>query len=154
MLDSRLLSGVSVSPVCCEWSTCTYSLLPGLSCRLPSSSFTVRHLQTSNCTQSQLLLSLSHLKVHTRNSPADAWGRWTLLADSSYCLKHAVRCKTSPPLYSVSRSVRLSHRRITPFSAHRDFFIIVHYKYSYWLTCWWVSLDKHLRQFYGITRAR
>jgi len=39
-----------------------------------------------------------------------------------------------PPLYSIPRNVRLCHRRIATFSAHRDLFDC-----SYLTTNWWVS---------------
>ena len=53
--------------------------------------------------------------------------RRKLLANSSYCLKHANVVK-------LSRNFRLSHRRIATFSAHREFLIIALNKYSYLLT--------------------
>jgi len=64
---------------------------------------------------------------HTRNSSADEIGE-------RYRLNHVIVVKLYNPCTQFPRNVRLAYRRIAIFSTHRDFSIIVPYKYTYLLT--------------------
>jgi len=48
-------------------------------------------------------------------------------------LNHAIVVKLYHAYTQFRRRVCLTHRRIAPFLAHRDFFIIAPYRYSYLL---------------------
>jgi len=62
------------------------------------------------------------------------WYSRMLRRNSNNRLNRATVLKLYNPCTQFPRDVRLSHRRIVPFSAHLDFFVIAPDKYSYLLT--------------------